>query len=103
MANTLLGDCHPGRCPGLCSHCPIGTLRYTPCNYAINSVNCGGNALSYLYDLCNDTDLVILQRPVVFGEAYTKHNIIYNDGEFKGCFDDYTDFMLAKSMEGYKE
>ncbi len=78
-------------------------LKNNITGYAINSVNCGGNALSYLYDLCNDTDLVILQRPVVFGEAYTKHNIIYNDGEFKGCFDDYTDFMLAKSMEGYKE
>ena len=71
-------------------------------NYAINSSSCGGNALSYLYELCNDYNLFILQRPVVFGEAYTEHEIIYNDGEFTGYFDDYVDFMQLKSREGHK-
>lgn len=61
---------------------------------AIRVTSCGPNALNIIYELVNDTDVVIIQRPMIMDGADTPHEICYNDGEFRGSFEEYEIFLM---------
>lgn len=65
---------------------------------AVSVMSCGPNALSMIYDIINDTNLIIIQQPMYMGDAQTKHQISYDD-KFKGNIRDYRLHLIELSYE----
>lgn len=101
MMKTTLGVANKSKLSSGCKTALIVNylLKNNKQNRAIDVISCGGNALSIIYDLVNDTSIALIQRPMITDNANTEHTINYNDGEFTGNFNEYCLHLIGLSYE----
>lgn len=72
-------------------------------NVAIRVTSCGPNALNIVYELANNKNIALIQKPMFMRGANTSHDIVYNDGEYEGNFDGFKDLLLDLSLRPDEE
>lgn len=63
-------------------------------NKIIRVSSCGPNALQIIFDLVDNTDIALIQKPTSLGDLETNAIINYNDGEFIGDLEEYRVHLL---------
>lgn len=66
-------------------------------NKIIRVSSCGPNALQIIFDLVDNTDIALIQKPTSLGDLETNAIINYNDGEFIGDLWEYRVHLLKVS------